>query len=60
VVDWEEEIFDVGSSEEENHGWGGPIVMGPNWLGGDLVFSHGIQNRLPVVEDSLYASSPEL
>ena len=58
TVDWEE-IFDVGSSEEEEdltHGWGGPMVMGPGWQGLNLRPAE----RLPIIEESLYASSPEL
>jgi len=50
ALDWEEEIFDVGSSSEEvdlSQGWGGPMIMGPNWLRDNLVLEHGIQNRLP-------------
>jgi len=59
AVDWEEEIFGVGSSSEEEdltHGWGGPMVMGPGWQGLNLRPAE----RLPIIEESLYASSPEL
>jgi len=59
AMDWEEEIFDIGSSSEEEdltHGWGGPMVMGPDWQGLNLRPAE----RLPIIEESFYASSPEL